>query len=205
MAERDQFYSFEEALKELRLKEEELKRLVSEGEIRAFREGDTMKLRRADVENLRSELSGGEVVDLGDVKEELVFEDDADLHEATGMATEEIADVETIIDDDVEDVGEIEIEPQAEVPEVSEATEVTETAEETVETDEAVAAAPRRERATPEPEYAGPVEGSGVRLALVLTSLILILALPVCLSHGGGVASGVADAIASLFGHSSAH
>ena len=50
MAEKGEFYSFDEALKELRLKEEELKRLVSEGEIRAFREGDTMKLRKADVE-----------------------------------------------------------------------------------------------------------------------------------------------------------
>lgn len=200
MAERDQFYSFEEALKELRLKEEELKRLVSEGEIRAFREGDTMKLRRADVENLRSELSGGEVVDLGDVKEELVFEDDAELHEATGMATEEIADVETIIDDDVEDVGEIEIEPQGEATEtIEEAAEAEEEAEEEAEV------APRRERATPEPEYAGPVEAAPFRLAIVLTSLILILALPVCLSHGGGVASGVADAIASLFGHSTSH
>ena len=57
----EDFFSFDEALSELRLKEEELKRLVSEGEIRAFREGDTMKLRRGDVEALRSEL-GGEVV-----------------------------------------------------------------------------------------------------------------------------------------------
>ena len=48
----DRFYSFEEALKELRLKEEELKRLVSEGEIRAFRQGDTMRLRQSDVEAL---------------------------------------------------------------------------------------------------------------------------------------------------------
>ena len=58
----DQFLSFEDALDKLRLQEEELKRLVSEGEIRAFREGDTMRLRRTDVESLRAELSGGEVV-----------------------------------------------------------------------------------------------------------------------------------------------
>ena len=82
----DRFYSFEEALKELRLKEEELKRLVSEGEIRAFRQGDTMRLRQSDVEALKKELTGGEVVDLGDVKEELVFEDDVDLD--AGMATQ---------------------------------------------------------------------------------------------------------------------
>jgi excisionase family DNA binding protein len=46
------FFSFDEALNHLNLREEELKRLVSEGEIRAFLEGDTMKLRRADVETL---------------------------------------------------------------------------------------------------------------------------------------------------------
>ena len=93
------FYSFDEALDELRLKEEELKRLVSEGEIRAFRKGDTMKLRKSDVESLRAELSGGEVVDLGDVTEELVFEDDSDFGDDAGMTTQEISDVDTLIDD----------------------------------------------------------------------------------------------------------
>ena len=189
MAEKDQFYSFEEALKELRLKEEELKRLVSEGEIRAFREGDTMKLRRADVENLRSELSGGEVVDLGEVTEELVFEDDADLETETGMATEEISDVDTIIEDDVEDVGEIEIEPQAEAVAEEEAVEEEEP--------EPVATEVARRREVVEVE--GPTEGALMRGVLVLTTLLLILALPLCLSAGGGVPSGVAQSIASLF------
>ena len=106
----DDFFSFEEALDELRLKEEELKRLVSEGEIRAFRDGETMKLRRSDVESLRSELSGGEVVDLGDASEELVFEDDTDLD--AGMATEEISSADTILEADVEDVGEVELEEE---------------------------------------------------------------------------------------------
>ena len=50
--EKEEFFSFDEALDQLRLKEEELKRLVSEGEIRAFRDGETMKLRRTDVETL---------------------------------------------------------------------------------------------------------------------------------------------------------
>ncbi len=88
----DDFYSFDEALDELKLKEEELKRLVSEGEIRAFRKGDTMKLRRADVENLRAELDV-------DVVEELVFEDDSDLDADAGMATQEL-DVETLVDEE---------------------------------------------------------------------------------------------------------
>ena len=67
----DDFYSFDEALDELKLKEEELKRLVSEGELRAFRKGDTMKIRRADVELLRSELDS-DVADLDETVDELV-------------------------------------------------------------------------------------------------------------------------------------
>ena len=89
MAEKD-YYSFDEALRELSLREEELKRLVSEGEIRAFREGQTMKLRRADVDTLRKELSGGDVVDLGEGGETVVFEDDAMTTQEIGMTTEEI-------------------------------------------------------------------------------------------------------------------
>lgn len=183
MAEQE-FYSFDEALKQLRLKEEELKRLVSEGEIRAFREGETMKLRRSDVETLRSELSGGEVVDLGDVKEELVFEDDAAIDEA-GMATQEISDVETILDEPVEEVSEIAIE------------------EEVVEEEEAARSTASRStpRAVePVPEVEGPSEAVLVRAAMMLTCLILLLALPVCLSATSGKASGFAGTVASMFG-----
>lgn len=180
MAERDQFYSFDEALKELRLKEEELKRLVSEGEIRAFREGDTMKLRRADVESLRSELSGGEVVDLGEVSEELVFEDESEATDDAGMATQEIASVETIIDD-VEDVGEIEIE------------------------EEVVAVAAPVEARRPAPRAAPVVEeevsdGALVDAALVGTALLLVVAVPLAMSASVSQASGVARSIASIFG-----
>ena len=108
MAEKE-FFSFDEALRELRLKEEELRRLVSEGEIRAFREGETMKLRKSDVQNLRGELSGGEVVDLGGAGEELVFEDDTDLD--AGMATEEISEADTLLEE-VEEVPEVVVEEE---------------------------------------------------------------------------------------------
>ena len=184
MAEQE-FYSFDEALKQLRLKEDELKRLVSEGEIRAFREGETMKLRRSDVESLRSELSGGEVVDLGDVKEELVFEDDAVLEEA-GMATQEISDVETILDEPVEEVAEIAIEEEV----VEEEEEVARSA--------ATRTAPRAVEVVEEVE--GPSEAILIRAAILLTSLILLLALPLCLSASGGKPSGFAAAVASIFG-----
>jgi len=171
----DDFFSFDEALSELRLKEEELKRLVSEGEIRAFRDGETMKLRKGDVEALRSELGGGEVVDLGESSEEIVFEDD--LADEAGMATEEISDVDTIIEDDIEDVGEIEIE------------------------EEVVAAAPVRRAGAASRSSAKEEEGEpmGIRAAMIITALVLIAALPVMFSVSEGEANGIAKGIASMF------
>ena len=108
----DEFISFDQALDELRLKEDELKKLVSEGEIRAFRKGETMKLRQSDVDALRREL-GGDVVDMDGAEEELVFEDD-DLDGDGGMATQEMeVDMDTLLEEDVEDLGELELEEEA--------------------------------------------------------------------------------------------
>lgn len=173
----DEFYSFDEALKELKLKEEELKRLVSEGEIRAFRKGDTMKLRKADVDNLRAELDS-DIVDLGDVTEELVFEDDTELDAATGMATQEITDLDTLIDDEIEDVGELELE------ETAPATSTT------VRRKSAVAAA-----------IAEDVEEPGwVKGLMIVTTVALILATPIIVSIGTGTASDISKGIAGVFG-----
>ncbi len=87
----DDFVSFEKALRDLKLQGEELKRLVSEGEIRAFRDGQSMKFRKEDVEALASpsvELDG--------------LEDD------TGMVTEELSEEDTLlVEDDLEDVEEL--------------------------------------------------------------------------------------------------
>jgi len=191
VAQNEEFFNFEEALDQLRLKEEELKRLVSEGEIRAFREGDTMRLRRSDVESLKTELMGGEVVELGGVDEELVFEDDVDLDDA-GMATEEIADMDTLLEDDVEDVGELELDDV-----VEEATEPAPSP--------AVGAAPIAKRrgastvgsAAKEEES----EGMGMRAVLILTAAVLVLGLSVVISISSGSASGIAKMIAGLFGN----
>lgn len=170
MAEKE-FLSFDEALRELRLKEEELKRLVSEGEIRAFRDGETMKLRKADVENLRAELQGGEVVDLGGAAEELVFEDDTDLD--AGMATEEISEADTILEE----------EPAAE----AEAEEEAEEEEEYV---------PARAMEIPEE----PSEGGFMLTLMALTAMVLVLAMPIAMSLQTGNASAAAKNISAMFG-----
>ena len=169
----EDFFSFEEALDELRLQEEELKRLVSEGEIRAFRDGDTMKLRRKDVEHLRGELSGGEVVDLSGSDDELVFADDGDLDEA-GMATEEISEADTILEDDVEDIGELDLDDEEEVAPAR--------------------SAPRR---SPARAAAAEPEGEGIAflLPMILTSVVLLVAAPLCLDFSEDTVSDMSRSI----------
>lgn len=111
------YKSFDDVLKELEMDEDELKRLVSEGQIRAFRDDDRMKFRSEDVKALaRQRQSGGpgatdldlgetalgkgqglEVVeeetdetllDLGNLSQDQDFEDTG----ATSVPTVELAD-----------------------------------------------------------------------------------------------------------------
>lgn len=82
MARDKDYYSFDEVLSDLRMEEEELKRLVSAGEIRAFREKDTMRFKAADIERLKSSESDDDLeLDLGDELDlaELGSDDELDL------------------------------------------------------------------------------------------------------------------------------
>jgi excisionase family DNA binding protein len=177
VTERDEFFSFEEALDRLRLKEEELKRLVSEGEIRAFREGETMKLRRADVDSLRRELMGGDVVDLDDAADEqLVLEDEfAD----PGMATEELSGADTLLEEEVLDLDEEELE-EAELEE-----------------EESADGEKKRERRGPEP-VGEPVHPL-VMLGIFVTTILLVITFPL-LKNGNGEHSDIAQGISGMFG-----
>lgn len=47
-----EFYTFDECLAALNIDENRLKRLVSEGEVRAFREGDQMKFKKGEIDKL---------------------------------------------------------------------------------------------------------------------------------------------------------
>ena len=89
----DEFISFDKVLRDLQMQEEELKRLVSEGEIRAFRDQDKMKFKKEDVERWRRsrDASKDETLSKEEVPEELVFDED-DANQEVGMATAAIAD-----------------------------------------------------------------------------------------------------------------
>jgi hypothetical protein len=51
----EDYMSFDDALKALQMQEAELRALVSQGKLRAFRDENTLKFRRADVEGLRKQ------------------------------------------------------------------------------------------------------------------------------------------------------
>lgn len=93
----EEFVSFEKALRDLKLQGDDLKKLVSEGSIRAFRDGQSMKFKREDLEALKASQ-------LGD--DDLVFAED--LEDDTGMVTEELSDEDTLLaEDDDEEVVEV--------------------------------------------------------------------------------------------------
>ena len=67
------FFSFDKALDKLSsLEEEDLKRLISAGEIRAFRDGSKMRLRAEDVDRVAGDLGFGEPISEEDAGEVLL-------------------------------------------------------------------------------------------------------------------------------------
>lgn len=114
-----EFYSFDEVLGRLKIDEQKLKRLVSEGEIRAFRQGDEMKFKKSDIDSLNLGVSSeGETreVDLsagrGDASDtltdDLIFDEGDELDLAAddaGLATAEITSQDTFVDEGGEPVG----------------------------------------------------------------------------------------------------
>ena len=87
MTDKEDFISFDKALRDLKLRSEELRKLVSEGEIRAFRDGpDSMKFRREDIEALSGKQKGEEELNLAD-----------SLEDDTGMVTEQLSADDTLL------------------------------------------------------------------------------------------------------------
>jgi len=175
-----EFYSFDRVLRELQMQEEELKRLVSEGEIRAFRDQDKMKFKAEDVERFKKVRSSADAETLGDedIPEELVFDED-DADQEVGMATAAISD-DSFLE---EDEGALELE--AELP-----------PEPRAKRGRATAGAARKPRVVvEEPEEA---EGPLWTTAIVLTTIACLLGVLVVLDAQRGLASGLTSGLANL-------
>lgn len=93
MSKSEDFLSFDKALRQLQLRSEELKKLVSEGEIRAYRDGESMKFRAEDIESLGAQSEGDTQLSFAD-----------SLEDDTGMVTEQISDEDTLLaEDDIDE------------------------------------------------------------------------------------------------------
>lgn len=177
--------SFEDALKQLELEEEDLKRLISAGEIRAFREGSNMRLDVADVEKVAEQLGIGSPVSEANASAVVEVEElsigDAD----DGMVTTQLSEEDTLLDSVVEEVAVEEVE---------------------------VGVAPALDgnrssrsksgsKTTVLPAVVMTDEGGGMRAALVFTALILVFAIPFAIGmitgHPSGITQGVVDMFAN--------
>ncbi|MFO0984108.1 MAG: hypothetical protein U1E76_20705 [Planctomycetota bacterium] len=100
----------------MHIEEEELKRLVSEGEIRAFRDQEKMKFKKEDIERFKKE-HGKDVIEALDaagkgsrdlptvsagseLPEELVFDEDDSAGQPVGMETAPIADDSFLVEEE---------------------------------------------------------------------------------------------------------
>lgn len=100
----EEFVPFEEALKSLKMSEQELKRLVSQDEIQAVRDpSGNIRLRKDDIERLlRTEPE--------EVAEELVFADDEVEGDDTGMVTAVLEEDSLLEEEETLDLSPEEIE-----------------------------------------------------------------------------------------------
>ena len=205
-----EFYSFDEVLKRLKIDEQRLKKLVSEGEIRAFREGAEMKFRKMDIDNMDRtrpvagsedataavDLSAGGVQQSETLTDDLIFDEGDDVgNKEAGMATAEISSQDTFVDEGVGMSTEPLEEPGEPAPAAKKKGPKTSAGPAT------------RSRATRTEEDDAPVE-TGWAVALALSAVVLLGAVFVTWDvaqsdRGTAAASGFSKWVGETFGGSS--
>lgn len=194
----EDYFSFEKVLRELRLEEEELKRLVSEGEIRAFRDADKMKFKAEDIARFRGSKDG-ELPTLEAASEELteeLFGADASGGGDAGMVTQQIDD-NAFLEEEIEvEVESIELE---EVPAASPGKARSRAGAASGVTSGVRSGVRRR---AGEAEDA-TTEGTGMQVVLVLSAAILLYGMLVAVSaaevQSSGLTQGIADFVRDNF------
>ena len=202
MADKD-YYSFDEVLNDLKLEEDELKRLVSAGEIRAFRDKNTMRFKAEDVARLRGQRTGPADVELDDL--ELELEDEATA--AASVSATEITSVESIDLGDVPAVDELVLEeasPTGEVIEIGGAEAELAPAPEPVAVERVKGRAARAPKAGKAAAAAEPVEAiteGGAMLALLLIGAVLLIVANFLVLDAavGRASSALTRAVANMF------
>ena len=191
-----EYYSFEEVLKDLKLEEDELKRLVSAGEIRAFRDKNTMRFKAEDVDRLRGEGGDLELDDL-----ELELDDDKPAIKAAASAPLPSADDELTLEETVVEEIELEASPAAPAVEAELQAEAADArGKGRAGRGAAAPAAARRTTRTTVEEVEEGREGIGTLSALIVAMLLLLCATFVVLDAVLGQASNpLSKAVSNLF------
>jgi len=197
------YYSFDEVLNDLKLEEDELKRLVSAGEIRAFRDKNTMRFKAEDVARLRGARGTPEDLELDDLELEL---DDAVAAEPVAELGSETT-IESIDLGDAPASEELVLEESSVSGEVIEIGGDAETAPEVIEVAPARPARPAggaRKAAKAAAAPAEPVEAiteGGAMLALMMVGAVLLIVANFLVLDAavGRASSAVTRAVANWF------
>ncbi len=179
----DQFFSFEKVLRELHLEEEELKRLVSEGEIRAFRDEDKMKFKKEDIDRFKTKKNSDSPTiesGSGELTEELFGEEEAGAGDV-GMVTQQIPDKSFLEEEEVQ-----ELEPAKPAR-----------AEKPAARRPAPAARPARRRVEQTTQVG---EGMLVQVMLILSAIVLLYASLVVFNAAEVRPTGLSSGLASWVG-----
>ena len=166
------YSSFEDALRKLELEEDDLKRLISAGEIRAFREGSKMHLRAEDVDKVAKQLGIGSSVSEKDAGKPLQVED-LSLGAAgeEGMSTTQLSEEDTLLDD-----------------------------VETVDVGQEAAAAPVAGSRRAKPAEAETVrESTGILFAAIVTTVLLVFAIPFAIGMISARSTGLTQGVVAMF------
>jgi len=183
----DEFISFDKVLRELQMQEEELKRLVSEGEIRAFRDQDKMKFKKEDIDRFRKSQASSkdETMGAAEVPEELVFDED-DANQDVGMATAAISD-DSFLE---EEQGKAAASP-ASAPSRAPAARGSRAA--------ASSASGRKPRGATVQVDEVKSEGIGLKLAIIVCTIVLIIGFFVAMDATKGTPSGLSKPFSDMF------
>lgn len=194
----EEFYSFEKALRELHKTEEELKKLVSEGEIRAFRDDNSMKFKKEDIERFRGVgRSGSDLPTMeaptGELTEEL-FGDDAGSGDDVGMVTQQISDSSFLEEDEADTAAPVRSKGGRKPPPAPAAARAGRTSSVAIQQRQAM----RRIA-----EGGEESEGTGLRIAMVLSALVMFYAIIVAFNAAEvkktGMTKGWSDFVHNTF------
>lgn len=99
----DDFMSYQDALQELQISDDELNDLVASGELRGFRDGDDIQFKRDDVSSLKKSRETEPTIILSETQADALSSVDEDPIDLDSLSTDEtVLNIEGLLDDETE-------------------------------------------------------------------------------------------------------